>query len=218
MRRDGTGWKVVYIKNYEISIVECQTCYVQDELFDLPDIELIKRFKIPILAILNSRCDSKANVFIHGFSDYVTYPFIAAEIFTRLYNCVLRHSPKVIRNVTTGNTLVERTCQYLSLNPGFSKGLDQLAHLMGTNRNTLSKAFRDKFGAGALSWHREQRLAKAADLLARTDLSVQEIAFQIGYSDSNNFSTAFRKKHRVSPVKYRQKMKESKIPMIESKM
>ena len=49
------------------------------------------------------------------------------------------------------------------------------------------------------------RLNKAKQLIHITNMSISEIAFSVGYNDSNYFSTAFKKHFGVSPKEYRSK-------------
>jgi AraC-like DNA-binding protein len=46
---------------------------------------------------------------------------------------------------------------------------------------------------------------RARRLLRNTNLSVKEIAFQLGYDSQNYFSRAFKKAEGVSPAHYREK-------------
>ena len=41
------------------------------------------------------------------------------------------------------------------------------------------------------------------ELIAGTDRPITEIAFDVGYNDSNYFSTAFRKHEGLTPSQYR---------------
>jgi len=43
------------------------------------------------------------------------------------------------------------------------------------------------------------------EMLTETSFSITEIAFQLGFCSSQNFSTVFIKFNRISPLKYRKK-------------
>ena len=47
------------------------------------------------------------------------------------------------------------------------------------------------------------RLGKAKHLLSHSQISITDIAFACGFSDSNYFSTAFKNKYGISPMRYR---------------
>lgn len=63
----------------------------------------------------------------------------------------------------------------------------------------LSKETGKKFSEILL----EQRMERAAGLLKATELSVEEIAYMLGYSNSSNFYKAFRGYYHTSPREYR---------------
>jgi len=52
------------------------------------------------------------------------------------------------------------------------------------------------------------RLQHAIDLLCNTNLSIKEIAYQVGFSDNNYFSRLFRNKINTTPQSYRLKNKK----------
>lgn len=53
------------------------------------------------------------------------------------------------------------------------------------------------------------RLIKAADLLIKTKLTIDEIVFQSGFTNRSTFYRAFSKKHHCTPTEYR---KQSSVP------
>ena len=79
----------------------------------------------------------------------------------------------------------------------------QLVARLGTNRTTLGARFQARFGQSPLAWLRAERMRHAAHLLAGSELSVAEVAAAVGYEDSNNFATAFRRHHGIAPRVFR---------------
>ena len=49
----------------------------------------------------------------------------------------------------------------------------------------------------------EKLIEKAKEKLSTTDLSVSEIAFQLGFEHSQSFSKLFKNKTSVSPIEFR---------------
>ena len=49
----------------------------------------------------------------------------------------------------------------------------------------------------------ERRLARARELLARTDLSLSEVAFAMGFADQSHFTRRVRQMVGVSPGRFR---------------
>lgn len=107
--------------------------------------------------------------------------------------------------------LVKATCAFMQQDIAVHHDLDGLARRMGSNRNSLARAFKHVLGKGAYAWLHEQRMIAAAGLLRTTALSIQEISFDVGYEDAANFATAFKNLHGMSPRSYRQIVRNSKI-------
>ena len=47
------------------------------------------------------------------------------------------------------------------------------------------------------------RVQKAKELLVKTNFSITEIAYQVGFNDSNYFTSIFKKYAKITPMKYR---------------
>lgn len=70
-------------------------------------------------------------------------------------------------------------------------------------RRTLERRCRTALGWGVAEEIRRTRVDRARRLLASTDLSVQAVATQAGYSDYRHLALAFRKQVGVTPTAYR---------------
>jgi AraC-like DNA-binding protein len=68
---------------------------------------------------------------------------------------------------------------------------------------TLRRRFREAFDMSPKRYLLELRLNLAQHLLTTTDLSMQEIALQMGFFDLAHFSSTFRKHYSVSPSTWR---------------
>lgn len=72
------------------------------------------------------------------------------------------------------------------------------------SRSLLHLKLKKLVGLSASEFIRHIRLQKAADLLKATDFSIAEVAYKVGYSDSNYFSRSFKEKYQVNPSEYKQ--------------
>jgi len=184
-------------------------------------------YQVPLLAVFADADHGKAGLFTAGFADYISYPFIAPEIERRLAACHRRpavhersglaEQPVDDLRRETGSglppermqDLVDRACDRLLADIRAPLTLGELAHALGTNRNLLTHAFNRVLGCSTFQWLRGQRLARAAELLRHTDLSIQAIAFDVGYGEPANFATAFRRAYGCSPRQYRRIVRSS---------
>lgn len=85
-----------------------------------------------------------------------------------------------------------------------------IARALGTYEKRLSGAFRDYAGMTVFAYLAEARMARGRHLLADTDMSVQQIAEQIGFRSAANFATAFREHADATPTAYRQAVRQAK--------
>lgn len=81
-----------------------------------------------------------------------------------------------------------------------------IAAAAGYSPNYLSRKFRSSVGIGIHEYLMFIRLQHAAYELLTTDDLITDIAFRCGFSDSNYFKDAFKKKYGVTPGAYRKKL------------
>jgi AraC-like DNA-binding protein len=194
-----------------------------------------KKHNPPILAVVDAAHSNKQRLFELGAFDYISSPLLVAELKVRIQSAIYHLSQSSLPDISTHCeykvapqeivderahqayfVLAEKTVVYLSGQLGNAVNLEQLATLMGTNRNKLGKSFKACFGVTIFSWLLGQRMLLAAQLLDSTSLAVIQIAEKVGYPDSNNFSTAFKRTFHHSPLKYR-KVQRQEQTMQQSK-
>ncbi|MEM9857360.1 MAG: AraC family transcriptional regulator [Bacteroidota bacterium] len=83
-----------------------------------------------------------------------------------------------------------------NLEPDFS--IHSLAKNFGTNEYTLKKEFKSLFGKSIFDYWNHVRFDYAKQLL-KDGYSVQQLAFKLGYSNTQNFSTAFKRRFGMVP-------------------
>ncbi|HVM72301.1 MAG TPA: substrate-binding domain-containing protein [Anaerolineales bacterium] len=82
-------------------------------------------------------------------------------------------------------------------------GREDVAHYAGVSEGYLSRCFTQETGLSLIHYVARYRIQQAKQLLNTTDMSITDIAMEIGFSDSNYFSRAFRREVGVSPLAYR---------------
>jgi YesN/AraC family two-component response regulator len=78
-----------------------------------------------------------------------------------------------------------------------------LAHAAGMSPAHFRRAFTERFGLTPRTYLEECRMTRAVALLRDTGQLIKEVAAQVGFADPNNFSTAFKRFHGVSPDAFR---------------
>lgn len=74
---------------------------------------------------------------------------------------------------------------------GHPPSIEQLAARVGLNRNDLTKGFRDLFGKTPHAYGNMLRMEQAQNLLSHGELSISEVARQVGYDAYSGFARAF---------------------------
>lgn len=87
-------------------------------------------------------------------------------------------------------------------NPEFS--ITTFAQEACVSRSLLHMKLKKLVNLSASEFIRNIRLRRAADLLRGTDFSITDVAYKVGYSDSNYFSRSFKEKYLVNPSEYKQ--------------
>ncbi|NDJ15742.1 helix-turn-helix transcriptional regulator [Myxacorys almedinensis] len=78
----------------------------------------------------------------------------------------------------------------------------ELARQVAINDHKLKQGFRQVFGTTVFGYLHDYRLQQAQSLLQTREMSVGEVAHQIGYVDRSHFAAAFRKKFGLNPSHY----------------
>ncbi|WPO92406.1 helix-turn-helix domain-containing protein [Chryseobacterium sp. YR459] len=84
-----------------------------------------------------------------------------------------------------------------------SKSPSEYAEILNITRGYLTEAVREVTGKPAQHWIHQEILIEAKRLLVFTNLSVKEIAYELGYSDHTYFSRLFSKLEDQSPSEFR---------------
>lgn len=106
-------------------------------------------------------------------------------------------------NYGSQDSYVQSALHYIHQNYAHVK-VNDIASYIGINRSYLTSIFKSKLNVSPQEYLIHYRLNKGKQLLQNTNLSVQEIAFQIGYDNPLTFSKMFKNTYGISPRYYRQ--------------
>ena len=94
---------------------------------------------------------------------------------------------------------LEHAKEILTENLEDPPSLSELSRRIGLNTFKLKKNFKELFGVPVFKYLQNERLNKAHDLLRSQDITVQEVAWDVGYDSLSSFSNAFSKKFGFRP-------------------
>lgn len=105
--------------------------------------------------------------------------------------------------LTGQEQVFRRVHNYLVENLDKRITIEALARQFLMNTTTLKDGFKALYGTSIAAHIKEHRMEKAAWLLQEGELTVSEIAKQVGYTSQSKFSAAFSREYGVLPVEYR---------------
>lgn len=91
-----------------------------------------------------------------------------------------------------------------------SLSVEMLADRVGLSPAYFGKLFGSSMNQSCNDYIQEIRMQKAAELLAGTDRTVNDISMSVGINNTNYFYSLFKKKYGMTPAQYRKKVKEEK--------
>ena len=81
--------------------------------------------------------------------------------------------------------------------------MEDIASVCGLNRTYFGKIFKDSIGKTPQEFLLSFRMAKAAELLKLTSLSIGDIGNAVGYQNALHFSRAFKNIYGIPPREWR---------------
>jgi transcriptional regulator GlxA family with amidase domain len=92
---------------------------------------------------------------------------------------------------------------WLKNNLASELSLNQVAEQFGVSQRTLSRRFKRATGGTANHYLQRMRLEMAQELLASTNLTVQDVAVMVGYMDQGYLTKVFKRELNQTPSDYR---------------
>lgn len=153
--------------------------------------------------------------------------FINESKLLKIYENSLKHEPENIANL---KTLINPLCHMLQLlqltlgeiseiqtkNKTFDSilayvqrnimediTLRDIADACACSESTVSHLFKEYINQSVKKYILNLRIKQAEKLLLASDMPITNISFLCGFSNSNYFSTAFKKQVGISPTEYR---------------
>ncbi|HCV81566.1 two-component regulator propeller domain-containing protein [Zunongwangia profunda] len=174
-----------------------------------------------ILLSGNQREENKLAGLKAGANDYITKPFKLEVLRSRIDNLIEQRKsfqeayrkkielPKVTNQVTIeteDEKLMRKVFQTIKSNyqnPDF--GVERLALDLGVSRSFLYNKTLSLFEKTPSELITDIRLEKGKELLAKSQLTISEIAFKTGFNNPKYFTKNFKKKYNILPSAYKKK-------------
>ncbi len=168
-----------------------------------------------ILLTARSLSQQREEGYHDGADSYITKPFTASLLLARIDN--LLRGRVLLRSIFAGNngdeaaeqqlsdtdrTFVGRLRDTIRQNLGNSDfSVERLGAELGLSRVQLYRKVKALTGHSPVELLRKARLAKGRRLVETTDLSVAEIAYEVGFASPSYFNKCFKEEYGVNPGK-----------------
>ncbi len=175
---------------------------------DHPDVNLKRQFFITQSGALHcaASINSLADVTVHLIERF--FDRATAHHVERNFSHEIRRSYTEYRYLDGGTTplhdeTVVEAQMWIAENLAAEATVAELAIRLGISLRTLERRFRTATGTSVRSYWQQQRMVLAKELLEKTNLSVSDIAWRVGYSDGGFFARLFQREISVAPLEYR---------------
>ncbi len=90
--------------------------------------------------------------------------------------------------------------EYITSNFSKEHSLEELAKEVGLSKSSLVSGFRQHYGMSVFDYIKNEKMTHAFQLLRDKGYTVAQVAYQLGYTQPGNFSTAFKSHFGYSPT------------------
>ncbi|MCC6460773.1 MAG: response regulator [Saprospiraceae bacterium] len=177
--------------------------------------------QIPVILLTaRSAEEEKLQGYETGADAYVTKPFRLDLLTVRVQNLIrqkdqreaARHfvsvQPQEIAITSLDEQLVARAVGIVEQNISNAEfSVEELSHALAMSRMYLYKKLLAITGKTPIEFIRVIRLKRAAQLLEKSQLTVAEVAYKVGFNNPKYFSRYFRDEYGLLPAAYQKRFK-----------
>jgi signal transduction histidine kinase/DNA-binding response OmpR family regulator/streptogramin lyase len=153
-----------------------------------------------------------------GIDAYLTKPFNKQELLLIIKNILAKKQDQITflskllqlqnkhsqtPNINQLDLDLIKSIQEYALNNN-KMSIEELAHSLFTSRTQLHRKVKSLTGMSITAYLNHIKIEKAKKLLKTTELSISEIAYDVGFDDPAYFSRSFKKLVTISPISYRE--------------
>ena len=84
---------------------------------------------------------------------------------------------------------------------------ERAARVAGLATKYFSTFFHEKVGQTFSAWLRQYRIAKAKELMGKSNLSMSRVAMEVGFADTSTFLRAFKSLEKMTPSEFQRRVR-----------
>jgi two-component system response regulator YesN len=209
------AWDLIQENHYDLVILDIQ-------MPKMDGLELLKTIRghqinTPVVIFSgHNEFDYARQSFRYGVVDYLLKPLDKIE-FLRTLNKVKENFIRsetsgvldelsllaVEEDFTSGREMVDRLKRKAEIDYKQDLSLTRIASDANYNLSYVSRLFKAETGTSYLKYLTDIRLQKARQLLRETNLSIGQVAKEVGYRDDKHFIKTFKRVVGMTPSEYR---------------
>ena len=131
------------------------------------------------------------------------------------YNEMIEYVENLIRKaveykwyITKEYSVADQICAYIDSHFKEDIHRDELAELVFLNTDYMSRLFKKEKGVSISNYILQKRVDEAKKLLCGSNLPINTVSLQIGYSNFSYFTKMFKENTGLTPLEYRRKFGE----------
>jgi signal transduction histidine kinase/DNA-binding response OmpR family regulator/streptogramin lyase len=155
-----------------------------------------------------------------GADAYISKPFdpnyliekianllLSKKKFQKQYSKSVRLEPSAIEITNADEVFIAKTMELIESNmQNHNFSSDVLAQGLNMSNSSLYRKLKELTGQSTAGFIRSMKIKRAAQLLADKQLTITEIAYDVGFNDVKHFRTVFQKQFGCTPSEHREKI------------
>jgi AraC family transcriptional regulator, transcriptional activator of the genes for pyochelin and ferripyochelin receptors len=177
------------LKRFAEHVIEGKSLFLSDHHLQM-DVNMLSIIK----AILNCKYDEGIKK-LFLISKTIELLVLQAES----YNQLLKNKSDLFVKTDYDKERLLFAKEYMTIHFENPPSLTELSRIIGLNEYKLKRGFKEMFGTTVFGYLSETRLDMAKESLLNNSKTISLLAFELGYSSTQHFSTAFKKRFGVAP-------------------
>ncbi len=212
--------EIIASKEYLLSLIEHQKFEKSIEVFqqlsnnvkqyEIADIDFIKKLLLQIInqyAITYSFCIPKN---IINFMQEMEMKVEGIKNYDKLILfCKLKINEIANQNNKDDgkySKYIKETIKYTNDNYKSIQKIHDITDVLNINTEYFCRLFKSEVGKTYINYLTDIKMMKSIELLKNTNMKINEISEVVGYNNFSYFSKTFKKKFKISPLRYRNEL------------
>ncbi|MGB8454082.1 MAG: AraC family transcriptional regulator [Anaerocolumna sp.] len=175
-----------------------------EEMLDMAGITAEK----PVCDILKLEdCEKYLKLMAEKFKHPGYHEYELVGLFYLVFSTIARAETR--REEVAEQGYYEKALSYIRHNYSYNIRVSDIARYVGIDRTYLFKIFKQYMGKSVKKYLTGYRILSAKYMLTDTNYNMTEVALSCGFYDLPSFCRNFKQQEGMTPVQYRNKMKEN---------